>query len=812
MTEMVELQSVLLDRLEGADLEESRFELALAAVVGELQEYFEGEAVEAPDANSGAAVEPAGVYLTSIGAEGFRGIGPASTIELEPGPGLTLVVGRNGSGKSSFAEALELLMTGENHRWSGARSKKWEAGWKNLHHGAVSSLAAALHIDGVGSVSLVRDWPEGASLDDGTTRISMPSGSTTTTELGWDQALAVHRPFLPYNELGSVLEEGPTKLHDAVEMVLGLEGVKPIREEVDSHRKEFEARVKAVKSDAATLIAELEEVDDDRARRAVDAIRGRRWDLDLLDELVKDSSASAPASDDIARNVLALPLPDRQAIGEAAEALLHTADQQRQMGDTDAGQANRLADLLEAAMNMAKQSDSEDCAVCGTRAVLTPEWAEHAIEQIEELRARAAGMVQLGRDLSQRRTALLSHLQRPSSALGALNELIGVDGSELLTAWTEFAAPGEGLPEDPAELAAHVSERCVPVIELGERLKEKVALRERERASVWQPLAIRILAWLPGARNAQELAPVINDLKAVKAWLDDTAIDLRNERFAPIRDQVTRYWELMRAKSNVEISEMEFAGRGTQRRLDLSVTVDDAPSQALAVMSQGELHSLALCLFLPRATSDQSPFRFVAIDDPVQAMDPARVDGLAEVLDTAAADRQIVVFTHDDRLPEACRRLEIAARVIEVERGANSLVTTRDVSGPVEQYLEDAQALLSTKDAPAEVTERVVPLLCRMSLDARCVEVFRRRALQAGTAHESIEQILADNPKLVPRLALALFNDAAKANDVYPSIQRRTDLWGPDHVKACNKGSHKGLRVDLGEMVNRARKLNQAIS
>ena len=73
-------------------------------------------------------------------------------------------------------------------------------------------------------------------------------------------------------------------------------------------------------------------------------------------------------------------------------------------------------------------------------------------------------------------------------------------------------------------------------------------------------------------------------------------------------------------------------------------------------MSQGELHALALSLFLPRATSDDSPFRFVVIDDPVQAMDPARVDGLARVLAETARTHQVVVFSHDDRLPESLRR------------------------------------------------------------------------------------------------------------------------------------------------------------
>ena len=41
-----------------------------------------------------AAHKPVGAYLKSIEVEGFRGVGPARRLELTPGPGLTLVVGR----------------------------------------------------------------------------------------------------------------------------------------------------------------------------------------------------------------------------------------------------------------------------------------------------------------------------------------------------------------------------------------------------------------------------------------------------------------------------------------------------------------------------------------------------------------------------------------------------------------------------------------------------------------------------------------------------------------------------------------------
>ena len=245
----------------------------------------------------------------------------------------------------------------------------------------------------------------------------------------------------------------------------------------------------------------------------------------------------------------------------------------------------------------------------------------------------------------------------------------------------------------------------------------------------------------------------------------------------------------------------------------MTVTVDGDPSEALGVMSQGELMALALSLFVPRVSSDETPFGFVLIDDPVQSMDPIRVDQLAVVLGDLAKKRQVIVFTHDDRLTTAVRQRKILADVHRVTRRAKSRVEISAQSDPASTAIDDAKALLLDEHVPAEVARRVIPGLCRQALEASCRDSAWRRMLKNDKSLLECEAAWAQANTLKAKLALALRDDDNSHVDVTQELVSRFGIQPASLVDRCNQLTHAGAgdKLDLENFISDTRTLSEQL-
>ena len=154
-----------------------------------------------------------------------------------------------------------------------------------------------------------------------------------------------------------------------------------------------------------------------------------------------------------------------------------------------------------------------------------------------------------------------------------------------------------------------------------------------------------------------------------------------------------------------------------------------------------------------------------------------------------AEDRQVIVFTHDDRLPSAIRRLWAPARIVEVMRGANSAVTVTESSRPATRMLEDAFAIAADDAVPVAVKKAAVPMLCREALEATAWDVFSARVLAQGQTHVEFEEAWEAATSTKRRIGLAVNPDDDTAVDKWLSggSARREAL------KAAAKGAHSGV-------------------
>ncbi len=728
---------------------------------------------------------PSAVYLTSIEVEGFRGIGPPTVLTIDPGPGLTLVIGRNGSGKSSFSEALEMVLLGTNQRWE-QRVKVWRDGWQNLHH-RHTRVAARFTVDGRRvPLEIARVWKAGDGVD--SPALLVDGKPAPLDALGWSQPLAGFPPLLSHNELEHALDREQSKLYDALAGILGLGDLAAAQQILRQARLDREHAMKAAREALPSLLALLEHATDERAGLALAALKQKMWDLDAVAATV-DGAALGDERSLLRklRDLAGVPVLDRERLAAAMGDLRDAHATAERLRGTDAGRAHELASLLERALEVHGHAEDETCPVCGTEGVLTYQWRMRAREHVSELVAGADAVRKAGDMLGNAMRAARQLVTAPPVALrdgaGA-----GVDIVATLELWRRWA--GVAADDDALALAAHLDAHGPPLIAAVGDLRRAATLELERLERAWRPAAEAILEWLPNGRAAQAAATEVDRLKDAEGWLKDAHDEIRDERFRPIAGAVQENWTELRQDSNVSLGDLRLRGAAAQRRLSLDVKVDGEDGSALGVMSQGELNCLALSLFLPRASMPESPFRFVVIDDPVQAMDPAKVAGLATVLARAAKERQVIVLTHDTRLADAMRALDIAATVIEVVRREQSVVELRRIQDPVQRYIDDAFAVAMSRDVPAEAL-RVVPGFCRLALEAASSLAATRRLLHQGTTYAEVQAILAKPTTLNMWLALALLNDQERSGDVTGFLLKQYP-WAVDAVKECNRGTHSG--------------------
>ena len=211
---------------------------------------------------------------------------------------------------------------------------------------------------------------------------------------------------------------------------------------------------------------------------------------------------------------------------------------------------------------------------------------------------------------------------------------------------------------EPEALAAHVETHGPALLAALDALRQEAGTKPHGGTWCGSHSLSEVADWVTQARSADARQGAEKHLEEAKKWV---AAEIEAERKVGSRRSRRRaidFWNTIARESNVQLQDIELTGHGNAKRVALKVTVDDKDAPALGVLSQGELNAMTLSLFLPRVLMPATPFGFVIVDD------PGAGDGRSAGRRARAGAhrgrqdmRQVVVFTHDARLPEAFERL-----------------------------------------------------------------------------------------------------------------------------------------------------------
>lgn len=668
--------------------------------------------------------------LWKVRVQGYQGVGAEHPLEIEfdVTPGITVLHGPNGCGKSSIADAVDTALRGSPRRPIATGSGGNLPLWEREHCGRDAEQATVEVTLAHGTDRLVLTCRLDASGDViERACLWQQRQQSTAVDLGgaWRSALDGHQPMFSYAAIERRVQVAKD-LQGFLEPMLALGGC-------------F-AALKAAVVDAAAP-----------AKDAADSLQVALTDAKRAADAV-DAERRRPGLEDLP--AIAWPQPDAdpedwlraQRLGDTGEVLPEVTDAHR-VRCSDAAEAvnlaldalqagehslhGRLSGPLQSLQREGRRLDypGRDCPVCSTTDVA---WLDQLSASLQDLTALS--------DLRNRTSSALTDLGQ--AVEGNLAEILQVlDAITIFEAAAGFRERLRGAGQDLAEVlraqghqaTADVRDRarCLTALLMSADFVEvsSEAERQSEHARQWrlarrtavEPLVAALRDHGVLSLDAAVWEKSVSNLKALQN-------ELRSERADVLRTATAESVERLLSDVGLQVAGLTV----TQREAKVEITDAGGQPLPLSMLSAGQRNAVLLAPLL--ALRGDGPFGFLVLDDPVHAFDAVRVDRLAATIRQLAQTRRVVVLTHDERLREHLAAQDPHVDLRTVHRNAVTGEVTIDVSAAAwKVLLDDAQAALDLGAAhgATSITD-IVRGLCRMALDDALWAALLRTEVDAG--------------------------------------------------------------------------------
>lgn len=649
---------------------------------------------------------------------GFRGI--LSPLQLqfvkENSTRSMIIHGRNATGKSSITDAWEWFHTGKIEHL--AREGAGPSAFPHRHAKDGETFVEVLFADDkLGTIRMTYDH----------SRVSMPISEGDIAKL---RALAPHPCHIRFGDLTRFVYLGKTERYDELAGLMGfaaqVELQKALRRTLRQLGDELEARQKELDKTGSALseLLDVTDVDESTILKSLNKLLSRHG-VEAGGSIGAIAERAAALTKQVETDVRSQELASLKVLKSATEGVRLPADLQKELSsyaklaatfkqDESATVALFLLSLYEQGQNVliARKEAGEEietCPLCGHR--FEGDLLEHISAELRDLQALKASRDELETERKRIQTLLRplesqsETLQERCRAIESVAEEWRIDRLMDRTAGVEKALKPLKLSlETPAE---NLDEKKLNSMRSGiESLGLTATELKPTREKLLAQLAQRIADLEKDTSRAQLVKDHTTVLTALEEWaqlqtaqrrltqLSDThtsyqavvedyvqsAIADVQKRFEIITSDVERYFEILEEHA-------EGLGRPAlklltdqDRAVVLEVEFHGEPIYpAYRYLSESQLNSFGLAVFLASAKHFNQDFRFLILDDVINSFDGYKRPQVIKLLKQEFSDHQVLLLTHDnvwrDRLFEACpswvkrrfTRLELGIGPIDVE-------------------------------------------------------------------------------------------------------------------------------------------------
>ena len=678
------------------------------------------------------------MQLKKIKITGFRGFNGAQEYELSfP---VIILFGENGKGKSSFLNAIEWCLFGEEivGRATGIRERvNWEI--KNRHS---KECTVELHITQNDENYILKRTLKGKSKHELSIEIS--DSNTLSGEAAYEKLNELLHNITFKDFMSSVyqhqevirfiLTQEPRDRNEAIDRLLGLseyrniiEGIdlKSIRpeklaEEIKILEREIEAKVKVWEEQIEGYEKELKEkgirepeISEESKKRMCDEIKEklskftRELGINLSEEFKSVTSDNINEFLKLGkREIIRLrsEMPDIKKQKELHERKMEIekkksnfeklkndykdkqqnlknfiekngdieklaekikeVDQNIRFKKKERKNINQRGNIIKEALDYLNSEgvpDKNKCPVCGSKTDnlidhLEQEYREkferelkqldREIENLQEQKEKIENLISEGEKLQKD----FEEVKEEFSNLQAeLRKDFGLTERDDVLHCIELKK--KKIEEEENKITQNINEKQMyltqieaqfPIIEkilnTIELRKKREKAREITKTENWRKLVEKV----------EELKRLREDLEAIVRSVKKTSLEDAQIKIDLIKNKVSDNFKYL--TQHPVITDLQIKVEEDRRTGGNSYSFQYAQKDVTPILSQGQLNSLALSIFLSLSETIDTPFSFIMLDDPSQSLGKKEKEKMADILNNISQNRDLIISTMDKEL------------------------------------------------------------------------------------------------------------------------------------------------------------------